>query len=306
VGQLDQFAKATFAIDTPQITGGAIVWEGPKEVGLTEVRLDGLLSVRAPERLDGLPAPWCDAARHADVVVEIKMPGDHLHPLSILRAELRRAAWHVRRAERENEQWDGRVGLWHVAPHVPDVLRRLRPLHRTADGCYAVDYPASPFWWIAANELPLEEALIPFLIARSGKALVELGRWLVGRRSPAWLFSMLESLPMDDAATLDILAELQRMEPPPELRAQRERIARQILQVWPFAREEVERPAREEGMAKGELKEARKNLRRVLARRGLAVSPEQDTRIEACSDLSELERWLDQAVTAASATEALS
>src|SRR5207247_4705584 len=96
VGALDQFAKATFAVDTADITHGAMEWEGPKEVGLTEVRLDGLLTVRAPDGLRDLPPPWCEAARHTDIVLEIKMPGDHLHPLAIRRAALRQAAWHVR------------------------------------------------------------------------------------------------------------------------------------------------------------------------------------------------------------------
>jgi hypothetical protein len=63
-------------------------------------------------------------------------------------------------------------------------------------------------------------------------------------------------------------------------------------------REEVARPAREA--------EARRSLRRVLARRNLSLSPEQEARIDACDDLAEVERWHDQAITAASADEALS
>jgi hypothetical protein len=51
--------------------------------------------------------------------------------------------------------------------------------------------------------------------------------------------------------------------------------------------------------------EARHALRRVLVRRRLAVSPEDEARIDACTDLAELERWHDQAIDAASAAEAL-
>jgi len=58
-------------------------------------------------------------------------------------------------------------------------------------------------------------------------------------------------------------------------------------------------------MEKGRIAEARGALSRVLARRGLTLSPEQEARIAACEDLAALERWLDQAVTAASADEAL-
>lgn len=277
------------------------MWEGPKEVGLTEVRLDGLFKVHAPARARELAAPWCDAARHTDVVLEVKMPGDQLHPLAIRRAELRRAAWHVRRTEEEGKHWEGSVGLWHVAPHVPEVLRRLYPLHEKARGCYAMGDAVSPSWWIAANELPLEEALIPFLVARSGKPLGELVRWLLGRRPPEWLRRMLRSLPMDAAATWEIFDQLDHSEPSPELRAQWKWLVEELVKLDPAAGETIRRQEAHEAS----LKEGRKMLRRVLARRGLALSPEQEARIDASNDLSELERWHDQAVTAASADEAL-
>lgn len=297
VGALDQFAKATFAADTADITGGAIVWKGPKEVGLTEVHLDGLLSVQAPERVVRLPAPWCDAARHADVVLETKMAGDHVHPLSLRRAELRRAAWHVRRTESEGEDWEGSVGLGHVAPNVPDVVRRLYSLREKAQGCYAVGDPASPFWWIAANELPLDEALVPFLVARSGKALDELVRWLVGRRRPEWMLNVLRWLPMSAAVKWEIYDQIRIEDPSPELREQWHWLVDRIFELDPTVGEKIRDRGRHE--------EARKALRRVLARRNLVLSPQQDARIEACAELAVLERWLDQAVTAGSAEEAL-
>jgi hypothetical protein len=53
------------------------------------------------------------------------------------------------------------------------------------------------------------------------------------------------------------------------------------------------------------LEEARRGLRRVLARRGLAVGADQDARIGACADIEVLRRWLEEAVVAASAEEAL-
>lgn len=297
MGTLDQFAKATFAADTAEITGGAVVWKGAQEVGLTEVHLDGLLSVRAPERVVSLPAPWRDAARHADVVLETKMPGDHIHPLSVRRAELRRAAWHVRRTEKEGEEWEGSVGLWHVAPHLPDVLRRLYSVHEKAAGCYAVGDPASPFWWIAANELPLDEALIPFLVARSGKALDEMVRWLVGRRPPEWMLNVLRWLPMSAAVKWEIYDQIRVENPSPELREQWHWLVDRLFDLDPTVGEKIRERGRSE--------EARKALRRVLARRNLPVSPQQEARIDACTDLAVLERWHEQAITAASADEAL-
>ncbi|WP_437781753.1 hypothetical protein [Sorangium sp. So ce1097] len=62
---------------------------------------------------------------------------------------------------------------------------------------------------------------------------------------------------------------------------------------------------RREGHLEGSLIEARAVLRRVLARRELELSPEDDARIEACGDLATIERWLEQAVTATSTSEAL-
>ena len=46
-------------------------------------------------------------------------------------------------------------------------------------------------------------------------------------------------------------------------------------------------------------------LRRVLALRKLSPSPEEERRIDACTDLATLRRWLDQAIFAESAAEAL-
>lgn len=318
MGAPDQFAKATFATETADITNGGALWEGSKEVGLTEVRLDGLLTVREPGRLRSLPSPWRNAAEHADVAVEIKMPGDHLDPVAIWRAELRRAAWHVRRAELEGTAWEGSVGLWVVAPRVPEVLRRLRDIHPIDVGCYAVGYPASPFLWIAANELPLVEPLLPLLVARSGAPLVELVRWALPRRPLDWVYRMLYFVAMDQDAQLEILRQMP-FEPDPRLTAQRERVIRFMIEQEPSLGERLfreEREAAEKARAEAAeraaeearralAEEDRRLLRRVLSRRNLPLSPAQDARVEAQSDLEILRRWIDQAVTAATTEEAL-
>jgi hypothetical protein len=70
---------------------------------MSEVRLDGLLLVTAPAVLAALAPPWSTVKEAGELILEIKMPGDHLHSLAIRRAELRRAAWHVRRVEDEGE-----------------------------------------------------------------------------------------------------------------------------------------------------------------------------------------------------------
>ncbi len=55
----------------------------------------------------------------------------------------------------------------------------------------------------------------------------------------------------------------------------------------------------------GEIAATRRMLRRLLERRGLATTPEQAARIEACADLETLQRWHDEAAVASSADEAL-
>jgi hypothetical protein len=58
---------------------------------------------------------------------------------------------------------------------------------------------------------------------------------------------------------------------------------------------------RREGQQEGRLTATRAALRRVLAGRQLAPSKDDD----ACSDLTTLERWLDQAINAASISDVL-
>lgn len=308
MGELDQFAKATFALHTEDITSGAVVWAGPQEVGLTEVRLDGLLIVRAPNRVGHLPAPWPDASRHVDVVVEVKMPGDHLDPMALRRADLRRAAWHVKRIAKEGRAWEGSVGLWLVAPHVPEVLSRLEPMHEVAQGCYAVGGPLARFWWMAANELPLHDALLPFLVARSGKALREFVEWAAKRKPVDWVVSMLRLMPMDPQARWELLKQTHQeysANIPPSMLEQDLWLGREFLKAHPDLVEEVTRGATQAAAQTATLNEARRSLRRVLAVRALPLTPGQNERIDACADLATLERWHDRAVTAASAADAL-
>ncbi|AUX45469.1 uncharacterized protein SOCE26_069600 [Sorangium cellulosum] len=62
---------------------------------------------------------------------------------------------------------------------------------------------------------------------------------------------------------------------------------------------------RSEGRREGQEEGLRAAVRRVLARRGLTLAAEAEAQLAACTDLGTLERWLDQALTAATAAEAL-
>jgi hypothetical protein len=127
MGQLDQFAKDTFALETATVTHGAVVWQLPPELGMSEVRLDGLLRVVNPAPLPALAAPWCLIERTDELVLEIKMPGDHLDLPAFDRALLRRLARQVQRHEDPNHPFDGEVPLWFVAPHVSAIIHERRP-----------------------------------------------------------------------------------------------------------------------------------------------------------------------------------
>jgi flagellar biosynthesis/type III secretory pathway protein FliH len=61
----------------------------------------------------------------------------------------------------------------------------------------------------------------------------------------------------------------------------------------------------EKGMEKGRVEEARKAVERVLEKRQVGMTTEHRERLLSCTHLGTLERWLDQAITATSADEAL-
>jgi len=296
VGQLDQFAKETFAVETASVTRGAVAWELPPELNMSEVRLDGLLRVIDPAALAALAAPWSLAQRADELVVELKMPGDHLDMAALDRAVLRRQARQVQRREEPEDAWDGELPLWIVAPHVPEILSERRALEPMAPGCYRVG-AHFPFLWIAANELPFADELVPFLIARSGRSLDAFVRWVKTRRPIDWLLRVLRYLPMSTATYKDLHLHALEKTDDPEIRARTAMLAEWMLEASPETREKLIREAREE--------EERSSLRRVLVLRRLPLSAEQEARIDACADLDTLRRWLDQAVVATSTAEAL-
>ncbi len=84
----------------------------------------------------------------------------------------------------------------------------------------------------------------------------------------------------------------------PDIEARRQKITRVLVRMTPEIKQEL--------IDEGRLVEARAALRRVLAVRQLTPSQEESTRIEACTDLATLKRWLNQAVTAATVSAALS
>jgi hypothetical protein len=146
------------------------------------------------------------------------------------------------------------------------------------------------------DELPLVDELVPFLIARTGRALDDFVQWVAPRRSIDWLLDVLQLLPMS-TATYDYMRYLTQEPENPEMARRRRGIFETFLESLPEERQKL--------VEEGELRHARKALRDVLDARGLALHADDQARIDACADASTLDRWLKQAVVAASAAEAL-
>ena len=196
-----------------------------------------------------------------------------------------------------------RFGSWR--PHVPAILSERRTLDLVATGVYRVGPSPFGFLWIAANELPLADELIPFLIARSGRPLDAFVGWVKNRRPIEWLLRVLEYLPMSTAAHEDLRSYVFPKTNDPVVRARQRMIAEWAVESSPEMRDKLVGEGRTEGLIEGRIEEARSSLRHVLALRGLALSAEQEARIAVCGDLDTLRRWHDQAVVVASAAEAL-
>jgi hypothetical protein len=304
MGHLELFAQHTFAEETERITAGGAGWLDPPEIRLQKVQSDGLLVIREPHLLKHLAPPWPEAQAHSEVMLELKLAGNHLDRKATERALLRRQARQIQRLEEGDDTWLGDEPLWLVASHVPGWLKQKYDPMRFAEGCYLVEQRFRSFVWIAANDLPLRDDLIPFLMARSGRLLDDFGRWVASQRPLEWVMNMLKYLPMSVPSRQELLQKFGPVDDP-EIEERRQEILKALLASSPKARQELIDEGRVEGRLEGELTHARATLRRVLARRQLTVSQHDDVRIEATTDLPTLERWLDQAVTAASVAEAL-
>jgi hypothetical protein len=296
MGRLEQFAQRTFAEETERITSGAARWQDPPEIRLEKVQSDGFLVIRRPQLLEHLAEPWSVARLYDEIMLELKLAGNHLDRMAIERALLRRQARQLQRLEEQDASWRGHEPLWLVAPYVPDWLEEIYGVERFAPGCYWVDPPRRTFLWIAANELPLRDDLVPFLMARSGQALDEFGRWVAPRRPFEWVLTMLEYLPMSTPTREDLLLRFGESDDP-EIEARRQHILEVLLKISPKAQQRLFDSVR--------LTDTRDDLRDVLAQRQLTASADEDARIDACTDLPTLKRWLRQAVTAASVVDAL-
>lgn len=102
-----------------------------------------------------------------EAVLDGKMPGDHLDELAFERCVLRRQARQVQRLAKESADPEpSHCAAWIIAPHVPDWLKERErkgtmELRAVAPSCIEIHPSHFPIVWVAANDLPLHEALIP-------------------------------------------------------------------------------------------------------------------------------------------------
>ena len=229
MGTADQVSKAVFAAETAKATDEACSWQVAHELRLgAEVVPDGVIHVTDPTKLAGLPPPW-SALRGEAAVVEIKMEGDHLDGRAWVRAGLRRSAWDVHvieellRAEQHRATMEGRrpqavtlpphADLLFVTPHLPDWIGGHSELMLCGQGTWRVGGEGQRSLWIAANALPLHDALVPFLQVRTGKARVAFIRWMVLKGTlPNWFDRYMEIVKMSTADQQSIEADLMENE----------------------------------------------------------------------------------------------
>jgi len=263
MGEADQFIKKRFREETARVTLDAVVFESAPEVATASLTPDGFLTLVGvwPPGAAVL-APWTLFAHRA--VVDFKMEGDHVDRPALARVELRRMAAWVKHLEEEDEDAPpGRYATLVVAPHLPDWLREARDpaelaIAPAADGCYRVSPRDHVALWVAANELPLHPSLVPFLWARSGRALVKFVRWLAAERGVSSVVAVIRSHPMSVQITQQLV------DTPSETEAERLRglqMTRILLGGFPEVANEVREDERREMLQR----QFEHRLRRPLA-----------------------------------------
>jgi hypothetical protein len=261
VGNKDQYIKSVFAEETEALTRRGLRFSVPPETKTTELRVDGLLTLQDHTTLQALPPPW-SLAQGDEVLLEFKMQGDKTGTLEIERALLRRQAWQVHRVEK-NAARSEQVPLWIVAAQLPGWLRENRLIESPAGGCYRLEPHFSHFYFVAANELPLLPELLPFLVARSGKFLVQMVSWMRKSR-PDLLLPLLKGLTLEKQQLEEIVEEL--LEPDLQEQMRRERLYYKAIMSGSYFQEEVLPQLRQEGRQEERLELLTKQFAKRLKR----------------------------------------
>jgi hypothetical protein len=235
----DSFGKRIFESETKTVTAGAALYDPNAKTPIYSAEPDGLLIVKTAKQrkqLSKLPPPWSLFAGE-EVTLELKMQGDPTDKEALQRALLQRAARSFSR-NTKNKNFDHENGMWIVAPNLPGWLSQYTDIEDAGPGCYRLWLGVFDSYWIASNELPEREELIPFLVTRWGKPLERFVRWVASRRTPDWVKLLMKELKMNDTFVTDMLKTL----PPqkdPQLIRQGEIITRDYLENHPRVKAEL-------------------------------------------------------------------
>jgi hypothetical protein len=251
---LDQYLKELFEKETPGATQNAFSFAVPPQTRTQAIEADGVLFLQHPELLQKLPYPWRLATTN-EVIFEFKMQGDHLNREELELALLRRQAWQRKRAKQDPND-KTQVPVWIASGYLPDWVREERLIETTAPGCYRIEPAFYEVYWIASNELPRRQDLLPFLVTRTGRPLVDLLLWLLETR-PKLSKELVETLPMSGQQFDEVV---QRVREPDE----RERMRR--ARVFSFALAEAS-GAKDELVAQGKREADLHNMQHLFERR---------------------------------------
>ncbi len=185
-----------------------------------------------------------------------------------------------------------KAALWMVAPNAPEWLWDDHRPQWVDLGCYRLPHGPIEVLWIAANELPLRESLLPFLVARSGRSLAEFVRWSLGKRPAAWVARVLTWSSMSPEVMRELEAEmkaygLERGETEEERERQRQ-AAKLMLLMVPEVSEELRHQGELAGLREGREEAQRVAILDLCEVLGLAVTAEQHADLQA-RDLAGLE-----------------
>ena len=184
---------------------------------------------------------------------------------------------------------------WFVAPHLPrwlvdDAVAGRAEIALVAQGCWRVGLGIHETLWIVANELPLHPSLLPFLIARTGRAFVAFARWALRVKSPRWVATVIKELNMGIDMGREIQRELDSVEEDPALVAQ---FADELAAAHPEVADKYIERGRVEGIAKGIEKGIAPLLNLISRKLGRPLSDADRRAVAAHLDLVDPERLAD-------------
>jgi hypothetical protein len=268
--KLDEIGKTLFEEETPPATHGALTFHRQAKSPISSAEVDGVLLCQRKEELSSLPAPWCFFPKdQGEVLLELKMRGDKTDKKALKRALLQRQAWEFHRYD-QDENFQKDIPLWFVSAHLPVWLSSYLTIAKVAQGCYKAEAALFDLYFIASNELPLEEALFPFLVTRDGAKLEGFFEWLPGYKGQRWVVSLLVGFSMPN----DYIQKIISLYPDdPESKAQRAALTEAFVEQDPALKEKLSREAKQEGKAEG-VTETLKHLVALKLGRALSAAEE--------------------------------